>query len=203
MQSSIGPLKPSSWWGALAIAAALSLGGCQGCDTPPSWLPLNGSYDVDDLTGLWQVDAFSQDEQGCAPTPARPPIAFLSIDAVDDEGHEPQLRLRPCQSEDSDTCAAEVAPDNRLTWSFEDQQATTLHHSATLESSQPAQNECRFTATRSVITPGSETLEITRSHYAITLPLEGDQSCRPEQAAAYQDLLPCTRSETLELHRSE
>ncbi len=198
----LGPHAPAPRWGALIAIAlsvlALAATACQGCDLP-AWTGITPTYDADDLLGTWHVESFARDRDACQPTPERPPNSYLHVDITDDG----ELLLIPCQQKDLDACNPYVGPDHNLLWSDDDQRADTTHFGATLESEQSIHSDCRLSATRTLLTPGPDTLEITRSHYELTLPLEGDQSCDPDHAADHHPSLPCTRSEIITVIRGD
>lgn len=177
------------------VVFAISVLGCNGCEMP-GYSPSPPA--VDDLEGEWVVSSYALDEDGCQPADATAPFELITVDLVEaEDDRSASVRLRICSS--SDNCPQQAAPENELSWNGEYHRGEAAHYSGDIVEAAPQQRRCRLSAVKTLLAPVNSHLELTRSHFELVLPLEGDETCTPELAEAYGAQLPCTRAETARL----
>lgn len=181
---------------AVGLVAAAGLAGCDGCDTPElSTQPTTAQ----DLEGDWHVDSYAADDQGCEPTsaPSRYDRVVVELDGTGDDA---DLGLRICST--SRDCPDQTAPEHRLEWNDELHRAGRTFYTANLADNDPRRQLCRLLKVQSLLIPtNSSELEFTRSHYELTIPIEGQEACSAELAEDYSTQMPCHRSQTTRLVR--
>lgn len=187
---------------ALAMVMGVMATGCDGC----SLADINSSEppaDAEALVGQWSIVDYAVDEDGCRPRAARAPFAHFEISLVDDSdgSGEQRLQMRTCPSDD--TCAERSFPENELLWDGGLEQASVTHYTANLHHADPVDTTCRLTTEHTLLVPDGDDLELTRSHYEIDLPIEGDEACIAELAEEYHAHMPCVRGQAFRLTRSE
>lgn len=184
----------------LVAAIASGATGCDGCTDSAVTSSSTPELTADELSGLWIVEAYGVDPRGCNPDGAAAPLEAVEI-SVSETAPKTKLKLKDCPSKGS--CVQQARPENTLEWNEEHQKATLVHHSADFSSNRLVETTCRLSATRILVVSEGPSLEMTRSEFELTLPVEGDQSCDPDLAAEYEAQMTCVRGETFELIRSE
>lgn len=190
----------------LILAVAPFAGACGGCDAGDRFGPRTSP---EELTGFWQIVSYAADETGCQPRPTEAPYFgyFASWvtpgeEADEETGQsdlEERLDFTPCFS--ADHCLEEAAPEDKLPWNFQRSRAQAIHFSASLATTGTYGTECRLTSIQTLAVPLGNRLELTRSHYELHLPIEGDEACNAELAAEYRSQLPCVQGELFHLAR--
>ncbi len=189
------------WRSALAVAVMSVMAvGCDGCESVPS--STTDAPAPDDVAGMWLIADYGSDEEGCHPEDATSSINRLQISTVAHEQEatspaEHRIDIRPCLS--AEACSDEVTPENELFWNADYDRAEQTYHFASPTQTSPVEIQCRLSTIRTLLIPDGSELELTRSHYSIDLPIEGDEACNSELAEQYHANMECTRSEVFHL----
>ena len=193
-----GPPPNKMVW-SIAAALVLAAPGCDGCSTPEIG---SSPPAVDELEGTWEVASYGADEEGCQPEAAQAPYEEFNIEyrPADDET-PPRLSLHPCWS--TNECSETAPAESKLEWDDELRRGDSTHAVADLVEPAPSETHCRLSVVQTVAIPDASGLEMTRSYYEMTLPIEGDQQCRPDLAEAYHSHMECARSEQFERVRTD
>lgn len=179
----------------LGLAAALA--GCEGCELPEfSTQPPS----IEDLEGTWNVSSYAADDQGCEPRSTAPdyPRIVADIEETDDAR---RLAIRLCPTDED--CPPEADPEHRLEWNDEQRRAQLTFHHADVVDTDPREQLCRLEMVQTLLIPDDSEAEFTQSHFEVTLPIEGQETCTAALAEEYSAQIPCVRSETAELVRPD
>lgn len=186
----------------ICVIVATTAGGCDGCEAPE--VPLvSASFSVDTFDGEWNVVAYAADEQGCEPTETDSPYEVAVTEFIDDPDGDDILKLRLCSSEDACPDEGRPGPERRLVWKPGDERAEATEYIADLVEGAPHRSICRLATIKTLVVVQNSQLEMTESHYEITIPIEGDEACSPELAAEYSGQMPCQESKNLRLTRPD
>ncbi len=194
-------LLPRAFLGPVVIAIAIGTLGCDGCSLT-SLADSSSTLSIEDITGQWHVSTYASDNDGCQPQRTAAPLERLEI-ALDESSEDSdgrRLEVLVCPSDDH--CFDKAIPENQLNWDDELEQASITHHTANLLQNDPVDTTCRLAAQHTILSPHGATLTLTRSHYEVDLPTEGDEACTPELAEEYHSHMPCVRGESIELTRA-
>lgn len=198
----------------LAVGLGLTLG--VGCKNPTVNAP-PPKPTLEDALGLWAIDAYRLDEQGCTPQPAQAPLAGVEArrgsadggartepNAESTEGTDagadatsPTLELADCP--DFSSCADLTRPEDRLTWNSDDATASASYAYASPATRGELESWCRVGRVDSEFTLDGPSARHTRQRFETLIVLEGDLECTPQLASDLGDETPCVTSEVFEL----
>ncbi len=178
----------------LAMALLVALGGCDGC-TAADLLP-GGPTSVDDIEGHWVIDNYAFDNQGCEPIEGESPFSSFVVESNTSSDGDALLKLLACPS--TDACPETAPPENELRWNSDYERGEYHHHAAELIDAGRTQPMCHLTAIQTLLIPAGARLEMTRSHYEMTLPIESHDACNTALAEEYRPQMRCARSEYIE-----
>ncbi|TXD34968.1 hypothetical protein FRC98_17765 [Lujinxingia vulgaris] len=200
----------------LAVGLGLTLG--VGCKNPTVNAP-PPKPTIEDALGLWAIDAYRLDEQGCTPQPTQAPMAGIEArrasselpadtqpeapaEASTDAGAEadaapPTLELADCP--DFSSCADLTRPEDRLTWNDDNATASASHTYASPATRGELESWCRVGRVDAEFILDGPAARHTRQRYETVIALEGDLECTPQLAEDLGDETPCVTSEVFEL----
>ena len=182
-----------------ALAVGLGLVLCAGCKNPTVNAP-PPKPSIEDALGLWAIDTYLLDDQGCSPQEANAPMAGIEVrrtSGEDPAADAPTLELAHCESFES--CTEITRPEDRLQWLDDESLARARHTYASPTTRGELESWCRVGRVDAELQLDGPSARHTRQRYETLIALEGDLECAPALADDLGDDTPCVTSEVFEL----